>query len=250
MTVTLESTAIAPANAGHPLGEAPLPFWLDRPCPSWCATLPHANDHTVGWRVHRSRGYAVALTLEPGGKLYDSSDPAVTGYSAKCIDVNLAQPYREAEPHLSFMFACDDEPDLTLAEGAALAAILTDLARRAGDLAAAAEDRPFWLTAPCPAWCTGGHCDGDAPDDRIHHGGYQHVSLTMADPWTMFPSEAKTGPDANWEPQQIEAALEQGWREAEARIALQYGDDKYLDLTLAEAGELAAAVNELLAAAR
>lgn len=247
MTVTLEGTAAAPANAGHPLDEAPLPFWLDRPCPSWCASLRHTNEDTVRMRVHRGGDRSVALTLEQGHELHDSGDPDVTGYTMKCIDLGLAQHYREAEPHLHFIFACDDETDLTLAEGGALAAILTDLAGRAGDLAAEEEDRPFWLTGPDLAWCAGGHEDGDEPDDRIHHGEYQHVNLTMMDPFAMWPS--KTGPEAEWQPQEIQAALEQGWREADARIILQYGDDKYLDLTLAEAGELAGDLSDLIHAA-
>jgi hypothetical protein len=241
---------VVPGNGGHPLDEAPLPFWLTGTCPAWCTGLPHTNGDTDGMRVHHSGGYAVFLMLEPGGELYDSSDPDVTGYSAKAIDVMMRQHYRDAEPHLHFIFACDDEPRLTLAEGAELAAVLTDAVGHAADLADETADRPFWLPGPCPAWCTAKHDDGDDPDDRLHVGKYCWVTQTMADPFVAVPTEAPDGPKANWQPAQFGVVLERGWRESEARVVIQYADDKYVELTLTEARELAAAVNELLAAAR
>jgi hypothetical protein len=250
MTVTLEGTATAPANAGHPLGESPLPYWLSEPCPAWCASLPHTNQDTGLIRAHRSGGYSVLLTLESAAELYDSGDPDVTGYAPKCIDLDMGQHYREAEPHLHLIFACDGEPDLTLAEGATLAVVLTSMADSAGDMAAEAEDRPFWLAGSCPAWCTASHSDGDDPDDWRHVGEYRWVPLTVEDPYVAFPSEAATGPGANWQAPQISVVLERDWREIEAHIVIEYDNDKYLSLTLAEARELAGAVTELLAAAR
>ena len=258
MTVTYEVPVAetmpgmtVPGNAGHPLDEHPLPFWLSRPCPAWCASLPHLSSHAYGERVHVSGGHTVALTLEPGGELYDSRDPAVTGHSPMCIDVELRQHYRDAEGHLRFTFANDDEPRLTLAEGNALAALLAQLADHAGDLTGkAVKERPFWLAGPCPAWCAESHNDGDHPDDRRHAGAYHSVSLTMGDAYIAFPSEAKAGPGANWQPRYIAVALEQDWREVEPHIVIQYADDKYLSLALAEARELAADITGLLAGAR
>ncbi len=235
-------------NAGHPLAEHPLPFWLTAPCPAWCSSIPHTNQDTGLMRAHRSRDRSVMLSMEAGGELYDSEDPSVTGRAPKCIDLSIRQPYREAEPSLQLAFACDDEPNLTLAEGTALAALLTNLADHAGDLAdETAEDRPFWLAGPCPAWCKEPHRDGDHPDDRRHAGGYHSVNLAMQDPYIAFPSKLKTGPGANWRPQYLAVALEQDWREVEPHMAIQYADDKYLALTLDEARELAADLSALVA---
>jgi hypothetical protein len=240
-----------PGHAGHPLSERPLPFWLDRPCPAWCTG---GRFHTDGSpdreRIHMSDDRSVTLTLEPAGELHDDFDPDVAGHAPAIIDVRMWQHYRDAEPHLQFIFNCDDEPRLTMAEGGALADLLAGLADRAGDLAGDAPGRPFWLPCPCPAWCAEKHGDGDHPDDRRHVGETRWVPLTMEAPFVAFPSPAKDGPEANWHPAQLGVALEQGWREAEARITVQYADDKYLDLTLAEARELAADIRSLLAGAR
>ena len=35
-TCELEWRPAVPGNAGHSLDCAPLPYWLDRPCPPWC----------------------------------------------------------------------------------------------------------------------------------------------------------------------------------------------------------------------
>jgi hypothetical protein len=242
-----------PGNAGHPLDKAPLPFWLREPCPAWCQTLAHVNAVPYRQRVHVDRGCSVMLSLMPAGELHDDSDPEVAGFSPACADVGLRQHYRAAEPHLQFAFVIDDdlEPCLTLAEGRALAALLLAAADSAGDLAGDTAATAFWMSGPCPAWCHGGHEDGDHPDDRCHTGDDKYVALTMEDPVKMvICGEGDAGPGRQWEPLQLAVSLEQGWREAEARVCVRYGDDKYVDLTLAEARELAAVITALLDSAR
>jgi hypothetical protein len=49
-----------PGNAGHPLAEAPLPYWLDRPCPAWCVlTTPHQDHDDYDDRLHHAASYGL-----------------------------------------------------------------------------------------------------------------------------------------------------------------------------------------------
>jgi hypothetical protein len=245
------SLPVVPGNAGHPLDKAPLPFWLREPCPAWCQSIAHSNADPYRQRVHVDRGCSVMLSLMPAGELHDDSDPEVAGFSPACADVGLRQHYHAAGPHLQFVFDNDAEPRLTLAEGRTLAALLLAAAGSAGDLAGDTAGAPFWMSGPCPAWCSRGHGDGDHPDDRCHTGAEQCIALTMADPVKMvICGEGDAGPGRAWEAPRLAVSLEQGWREAEARVCVRYGDDKYVDLTLAEARELAAGITALLDSAR
>jgi hypothetical protein len=245
---------VVPGNAGHPIDQAPLPYWLREPCPAWCqSAIAHDNVTPYRQRVHVSRGYSVMLALMPAGELHDDSDPRVDGFSPQAVDVHLWQHYRAAEPNLQFAFGTGDnaEPRLTLAEGHALAALLLAAAGSAGELAGDTAGAPFWMSGPCPAWCINSHSDGDHPGDRYHTSAEQSVALTMQDPVEMFGfREARAGWGTAWEAPQLGVALEQGWREAEARVCVQYADDKYADLTLGEARELAGAITELVESAR
>lgn len=255
MTVTHDARAAESAlvgigtNGGKPLDEHPLPFWAAKPCPAWCRT-PHKTCDSGLMRAHMTGQYSVMLTLEPGGELSDSLDPSVEGWAASAIDLSMHQGYREAAPYLHFMFACDAEPNLTVDEGAAFAALLRRLADSAPDMADGmspkTEERPFWLTGSCPAWCREGHRHDNYPDDRHHIGEYHTVYLAMEDPYKGLVISGDP-----WMPQELQAALEQDWREAEPHIVIcVFASDKYYALSLAEARELADDITALVTAAQ
>lgn len=42
------------------------------------------------------------------------------------------------------------------------------------------DERPDWLTEPCPAWCDGEHVDQHLVADRRHHSGYHVVPIIQA----------------------------------------------------------------------
>jgi Domain of unknown function (DUF6907) len=240
-------------NAGHPLDEHPLPFWLTAPCPPWCQGNPHRDSHDGLMRTHESRAHDVILSMVKAGEVADSHDPSVGGYVPQVIDVEMRQGYRDAEPHFRFCFACNSEPSLTLAEAGQFIDILQHLTLHASDLmdgddmSPQTTARPFWLTGPCPAWCIEKHEEAEFPCDRRHAGEYHAVALSMEDPfdagWPAKPGEAKA---SRWVPRELEAALEQDWREAEPHIVIRASDTEYYELTIAEADELAADMAHLL----
>lgn len=105
---------------------------------------------------------------------------------------------------------------------------------------------PFWLTSPCPKWCTGNHASRDAVEDRRHVGEDLATVLTAED-GTITPGAV---PGA--EPKVAECCLWQEYREAEPRIWLSHGDQgpENIRLTLAEAEQVAADLLALVAQAR
>ncbi|MCX9191961.1 hypothetical protein C3Y87_11140 [Carbonactinospora thermoautotrophica] len=134
----------------------------------------------------------------------------------------------------SQVFACDG------GEGVRCAALLT------GRHAADAEDtgqptpdvRPSWLVEPCPAWCLGGHEEGDHPADRRHWSEELRVPLSLA-----APVEIDEG---CYRPEQARAYLEQHVREREPFVCLSKGDEPAFELTLDEARALAEALLALV----
>jgi hypothetical protein len=210
-----------PGNAGHPLDDAPLPYWLEGPCPPWChLSMPHKDSGSSYMRQHESGYYLVSLTLE------DPHD----------IEMHMEQDYREREPHVSLILAFDGEPDMTLAEAAELTRMLKAVAADEGTAPGKPASAPTWRQGePCPAWCDGEHSATDEPRDRRHAGECRRLILTMMQAGA-----------ADAEPPFIAARLEQGWREAEARIVLVYADQR-LNLTRGEAREMADDLSGVLA---
>ena len=225
----------ADGQAGRAPEGAELPEWMNGPCPSWCVMSRFHTDSTPYLaREHMGNSSVVWLTME------DHTE------EGKCspapIDVTMFQHYRDVEPHLSFDIAYDDIPNLTMREGAELAAALAALAATAEDAPGkttgkAAAGRPYWLSGPCPPWCTAAHSDADAPEDRAHVGEWRQVTLTME------------GPRADAQPQRIGVRLEQGWREVGARVVMASGG-RHLNLALSEARELSCDLDAHLASAR
>ncbi|GGQ20863.1 DUF6907 domain-containing protein [Streptosporangium pseudovulgare] len=105
---------------------------------------------------------------------------------------------------------------------------------------------PAWLTGPCPAWCSALHSASDHPDDRHHDGVSAAVELTTMD---FINYGAPTRP--NYRPQVALIDLIQGYREAEPRVCVVEGSDRFLFyLSLAEAEEFAGHLLQLVATAR
>ena len=107
-----------PANAGHPLDEAPLPYWLTEPCPPWCElTTPHGDSELYADRLHSSVSHCVTA---------DGED------SPADISAALWMHYRESRPHICLNIGIADETSLELPEAAELARLLTSPPRGAG----------------------------------------------------------------------------------------------------------------------
>ena len=209
-----------PGNAGHPLDDAPLPYWLDGPCPPWChLAMPHSDSDSMRW--HEGGYREVSLSLV---------DPDLY------IDISVEQEWREREPHVSLTLAFDGEPDMTMAEAAELARVLKALAEAEGTTPRKPTSVPAWRQSEsCPAWCVGEHSATDDPRYPRHAGDYQRLILTIAD-----------ASAAHAEPPYIAARLEHGHREAGARIVIVYAHQR-LNLTCGEAREMADDLTGILA---
>jgi hypothetical protein len=104
--------------------------------------------------------------------------------------------------------------------------------------------RPFWLSQPCPSWCTSRHADRDHPSER------QHVSAVQGGV-TLTQSEAVEAPDGSWRAQDIQIFLAQHVREIEPLIRCNgQGPVGAWQLTVAEAEALATALSQAVAATR
>ena len=106
MTVTLDAVTTGPGNAaGHPLSEAPLPYWLSEPCPLWCVYGPHQDREAYDDRLHASASHEIELSLEPPY----GSDPAF-------LSADMWQHYRDRDPHIVLTVNDHEEVRLELAE--------------------------------------------------------------------------------------------------------------------------------------
>jgi hypothetical protein len=114
-----------PGNAGHPLDVAPLPYWLDRPCPSWCVTLPHADVDHPDDRLHIGASWDVVLTQEPPDVFTDVDGTVLSSEPVRLMAA-VYQGYRDRDPYVSMDLgdAKCREVELTFAEAAELAAAL------------------------------------------------------------------------------------------------------------------------------
>jgi Domain of unknown function (DUF6907) len=221
---------IAPANAGHPLAEAPYPYWQVQPCPPWCMmTVPHQDHDMTADRVHASAFRHIDLTLEDART--DRSGP---GRKLVCepahLAVQLIQEYRERDPRVVVTVNSETDLYLTVAEAAGLAQGLAALVGSGS----AGEDQ-------CPPWCIGAPHTEPCIRDRSHVGEYTMMNLTIADLIEVVDL-GKPRPDGADGPhlgfQFIGIRLWQGLPEYEASVDFLY-NDHYLSLALAEATELA-----------
>jgi hypothetical protein len=85
---------------------------------------------------------------------------------------------------------------------------------------------------PCPPWCT---CKDEHPDEPYHIGRYRALDLSLAE---LYPV-ADLAPD-------LYARLERGFRADETVIDVVVKDRYDIELTLAEAGDLAEILTALI----
>ena len=106
----------------------------------------------------------------------------------------------------------------------------------------AAEPEPE--ATPCPPWCT---CKDEHPDSPYHFGEYDMVTLSLIEAEVLVPPAAPGMPWApGMRPAELLTRLERGWHGRETTIAIVHLDRYDLDLTLAEAGELAEILTALI----
>ncbi|MGW4641781.1 DUF6907 domain-containing protein [Sphaerisporangium sp. NPDC004334] len=105
-------------------------------------------------------------------------------------------------------------------------------------------DRPYWLTQPCPTWCTTGHRASDSPDDRLHESDTRSVPLILEQAEQFGPYAEP--PVYRYSPPSLMASLLQDVREAGPVVELHDNRDAYtVRVTLDEAAEFGADLIEL-----
>ena len=109
-------------------------------------------------------------------------------------------------------------------------------------------ERPYWQDQPCPPWChmIVPHQDHNPPEDRFHLSSIHDVTLTLEAPDVIRFPDKNGGTVLEVSPSFITASLWQGWREREARVVLTHAATHDIELTVAEAGELAEALAGLV----
>jgi hypothetical protein len=105
-------------------------------------------------------------------------------------------------------------------------------------------ERPYWQDQPCPPWChlLVPHQDHHRPEDRFHMAPLHDIQLTLepADVIRIPSADGKVVLEVS--PSFITAGLIQGWRDREARVTLVHAATHDIELTVAEAAELAEAL--------
>lgn len=240
------------------------PYWQAQPCPPWCwrghkdSDPPPDRTHFSQWdgEVVMSLADWTEDAVKPGGGIRKYLEPPT-------VQLHLAQGWRESEPHVVVGPEVGDPRwNVTLAEARHLAEVLVKAADLGDGRIPAASGpalsrrihrtkppRPFWLTAPCPSWCTSDHdCEG-CVGDRVHFGDwYADVPLTLIDvPFDEQSDDDKYGQ----EPQVARAHIEQHVREIEPHVWLgRGGSNEGWNFTLAEARQLADELTRAVALAR
>lgn len=106
------------------------------------------------------------------------------------------------------------------------------------------QEAPYWQDAPCPPWCVVPHRDYDHPDDRWHDSEQTVIKLSLE-----APVRAVIGDEVLMDVPELCTELTQGYREADARVAIIHNGSETLPLTLAEAALLRDSLTEMLDAA-
>lgn len=247
LNTAITGTRPAITNAGHPLDQAPRPYWQDQPCPSWCMrTAPHQDDDMRDDRYHRSVIHHINLTLADASVTRSGAGELLSCVPA-FLTAQLHQHYRDRDPQAVLTINGKAGIPFTTAEAGKLARALAALAGKAS----ARDAKPRGKRSQCPPWCTVREHREPFIGDRHHVSAYRMVPLSLADPEFWYPPESGAGerPEPEVELRLIGTNLWQGWREREALVSIVYRDD-YTDLTLGEARELAEALSGLVADAK
>jgi hypothetical protein len=106
--------------------------------------------------------------------------------------------------------------------------------------------RPYWQDQPCPPWCHTlvGHQDHDRPEDRHHMAPFHDIQLTLEAADVIRTPSADGRVALEVSPSFITAGLIQGWRDREAHVTLVHAATHDIELTVAEAAELAEALTD------
>lgn len=103
--------------------------------------------------------------------------------------------------------------------------------------------KPFWLTTPCPKWCTEHHKDAHTANEREHYSDMlSAVGLTLADAYEYVANDQVHAQQAS-----LGVYVEQGYRETGPRIVVEPDHKEHgsrYDLTPAEAIVLGRALIE------
>lgn len=227
----------SPANVEpdtHAATPAHRPYWLDRSCPLWCfMSTPHQDHDLAADRFHMSAFYHVDLTLE-NALTFWSANHELLSCEPAFLNAQLLQHYREREPRIIVTRNGKVDVPFTIPEAGELAQTLVTLISQGADQELEMRDDP------CPPWCIDPHEPTESVSDRVHVGEYTMMPLTLDQP-ECFPLLSAT----NVLQPSIGVRLEQPWREFEPRIVVVYRDE-YLDMTLAEARELAEGLTDLI----
>jgi hypothetical protein len=202
---------VIPGNAGHPLDKAPLPYWLDGPCPPWCLlTTPHGDFELYADRLHSSVSHYMELTLEPRKTIGNEDFPVSIGAA-------LWMHYRESRPHVCLIIGESEEVLLELPEAAELARLLASPPEEWASLTLTMLDPDAVMP---PGYGTA----GEAAPGGAHHAAF---------PFTRLPL----------------LAVRQVLNTVTVFTQVRHGDDqapRYLAFTPGEAAELSAALTSLL----
>ncbi|MFI6513613.1 DUF6907 domain-containing protein [Streptosporangium sp. NPDC050855] len=224
-----------PAVAEQPSATRPIPA-----CPAWCSE-DHRNDdpHDLWhWssRPHIPLRFGTYLSRSAGGELI--------------VDLMLIEDGQT--PNVPVVVLADEtrtwQRNLTSEEADQLAHRLRELAEhtRTGQPSepVPVKGRPFWQTAPCPAWCEALHRDKDHPGDRGHYGELHITPLTQHRPVQAAPGV--------WEPDELHLFLIQDEREAAPLVRVGRGGltEQLVTMTLAEAAQHQARLGAVLGAAQ
>src|SRR5579872_644574 len=158
----------------HPLantndGTAPLPYWLDRPCPPWCKTEHHYYDRGED-RVHSSGGAGpeIELTLEPRVEIGGQTFPAHIGGG-------MWMHYRDVRPHVYLLLNDREEILLEQPEALELGRLLADPPNRWASLT-------LTMMEPDSVMPSGFRAEGKPACNRVAH--------LAASPFTRTPVAA------------------------------------------------------------
>ena len=126
--------AVIPVANGHAPDPAALPYWQDRPCPSWCHLLiPHKDHDSPADRLHMAPFHDIQLTLEAANvvRIPSADGKVALEVSPSFITAGLIQGWRDREARVTLIHAGTHDIELTVAEAAELAEALAECVRQA-----------------------------------------------------------------------------------------------------------------------
>ncbi|MCW6003476.1 hypothetical protein K1W54_02600 [Micromonospora sp. CPCC 205371] len=214
------------------------------PEPAWCV-FGHFDDDRLDDRRHVSAAAEIKLSL------VDSQDRGSSlamenRWEPARLRVDLVQRLTEAQPAVRlFRDNQSDKPwvTCTLTEAETLATNLAIAAERGEEALPtepASDDSPFWQTTACPPWCNSGHEVRDFYDDRTH------IDLDRG--WATIDLHLERADEK--EPEQLQVLVLRDYQAVIGVVSLSKSGAAGVDLTPAEARNLARHLCHLVEASR